>query len=270
MSSEAPEPVLTLKQRIAALQLAQAADNEKRVPAVTVAPVQPPERPRIRKAATEPAAPPPLPSRPSQNASTAVARVVPRPSARNAPGNGNDEPPPMPRRPSQQQPPALPPRRPSAPNDDRRLSTASATSTTSNRSSISAASSRTANTNPNSESRFPIKAPAAGINQNAVRRNLPSRAASMPIPPRALSAPAKSLPAPQRPSAAQQIVKEEEEAPPPPMPARPTAAPTSPLVELKANTFDDVVLRSGKPVFVDFYAPFCKCTRTLSPLPAVS
>jgi hypothetical protein len=31
------------------------------------------------------------------------------------------------------------------------------------------------------------------------------------------------------------------------------------VVELDANSFDHVVLHSGNPTFVDFYAPFCKC-----------
>ena len=31
------------------------------------------------------------------------------------------------------------------------------------------------------------------------------------------------------------------------------------VIELTAADFDEVALRSGRPVFVDFYAPFCKC-----------
>jgi hypothetical protein len=33
----------------------------------------------------------------------------------------------------------------------------------------------------------------------------------------------------------------------------------SAVVEMTAATFDEVVLRAERPVFVDFYAPFCKC-----------
>ena len=65
--------------------------------------------------------------------------------------------------------------------------------------------------------------------------------------------------------------------PPPLPPKRPQQAsikssppiispPTRPagVVELDENSFDDVVLYSGKPAFVDFYAPFCKCTQVNS------
>ena len=37
------------------------------------------------------------------------------------------------------------------------------------------------------------------------------------------------------------------------------------VIELDASSFDDVVLYSGKPTFVDFYAPFCKCTSLPTP-----
>ena len=40
----------------------------------------------------------------------------------------------------------------------------------------------------------------------------------------------------------------------------PTNVVESSVVELNANSFDNVVLYSGKPAFVDFYAPFWKCT----------
>lgn len=40
----------------------------------------------------------------------------------------------------------------------------------------------------------------------------------------------------------------------------PTSVVETSVVELDAKSFDDVVLYSGKPAFVDFYAPFCKCT----------
>jgi hypothetical protein len=71
-------------------------------------------------------------------------------------------------------------------------------------------------------------------------------------------------------------------APPPPIPTtRPQLVPSIPpqqppkvapisasvsisqkpgVIELDINSFDDVVLHSGKPTFIDFYAPFCKCT----------
>jgi hypothetical protein len=40
----------------------------------------------------------------------------------------------------------------------------------------------------------------------------------------------------------------------------PPPAQRSAVVELDAGSFDDLVLYSGKPIFVDFYATFCKCT----------
>lgn len=36
----------------------------------------------------------------------------------------------------------------------------------------------------------------------------------------------------------------------------------SAVVQLTTNNFDEVVLHSGRPVFVDFYASFCKCKYT--------
>jgi hypothetical protein len=41
---------------------------------------------------------------------------------------------------------------------------------------------------------------------------------------------------------------------------QPTNVVKTSIIELDASSFDDVVLYSGKPAFVDFYAPFCKCT----------
>jgi hypothetical protein len=56
----------------------------------------------------------------------------------------------------------------------------------------------------------------------------------------------------------------------PQQPPTPKALPTiSPpiqqagVIELDANSFDEVVIHSGKPTFVDFYAPFCKCASRL-------
>jgi thiol-disulfide isomerase/thioredoxin len=45
----------------------------------------------------------------------------------------------------------------------------------------------------------------------------------------------------------------------------PTSVVETSVVELDANSFDDIVLYSGKPAFVDFYAPFCKCTSLTCP-----
>ncbi|KAF2260873.1 thioredoxin-like protein [Lojkania enalia] len=38
------------------------------------------------------------------------------------------------------------------------------------------------------------------------------------------------------------------------------------VIELNVITFDEVVLRSRKPAFVDFYAPFCKYCKELDPI----
>lgn len=41
-----------------------------------------------------------------------------------------------------------------------------------------------------------------------------------------------------------------------------TKQPATQVVYLNADTFDRTILHSGKPAFVDFYAPFCKCRFT--------
>ncbi|KAF2431318.1 hypothetical protein EJ08DRAFT_196318 [Tothia fuscella] len=60
---------------------------------------------------------------------------------------------------------------------------------------------------------------------------------------------------------------------PPPVPrTRPnipnnnTGSTGSALVELDANNFDEIIIRSGKPALVDFYAPFCKYCREIDPV----
>jgi hypothetical protein len=45
--------------------------------------------------------------------------------------------------------------------------------------------------------------------------------------------------------------------------ASPSPPGDSAVVSLTTANFDEVVLHSGRPVFVDFYAPFCKCLFTL-------
>jgi hypothetical protein len=285
--------VLTLKERIAALQLAQASDNPT--------PKSRPPAPPVLKAAKP--SPAPLPRRPTNK--IAPANGIPQPVCKSpnecGPQRNSIAPPPPPerrkappalppRRQSQpsalEAPPALPPRRPSELSVTRRQSNDSLSSVMSGRSSISAISSRTglsatSEGNQAGGQRFRVKAPEY---DPAKLPALPERRVQPPpsLPTRreapALHQRNEWAPQPSAQSASQHGFNSQ--AAPPPIPSnhpQPAIAPANPhspaapptpgplIVELNASTFDDIILRSGKPAFVDFYAPFCKCKSHQSP-----
>lgn len=294
MSSEDPAPVLTLKERIAALQLAQAADS-------TVSRVPPSSNTASRE--SRPAVPKRTVSTPAATRDTSlplgksVNQSSPRPLVKQ--GVREEAPPPVPpRRQTQpldiEQPPALPPRRQTDLSIHKKQSNDSLLSVLSGRSSVSAVSARTSfsavteGSSSHTGARFRIKAPEYDpaklptLPERRVQKQEVERDDEKRIPLRpTLSAPgavprlgvAESEARPPLPTRPQSQRNANTPARPPPLPSnrpmlpavteRPRTqvpAPTAgSVIELDGNTFDDIVFRSGKPVFVDFYAPFCKC-----------
>jgi protein disulfide-isomerase-like protein len=203
---------------------------------------------------------------------------------------------------SEKAPPSLPPRRPSEANSlTRKPSAESVSSINSGRSSvISSVSTRTSfsvgsgNQYPKNRIRAPEYDPAAlpPLPERKVKEEprlplrptvsapnglpLLNRKASRDPPPALPSRPSRQNtieppPTPRRSALEFGLNRTTIEPAPPPIPRnRPSATNTSstntsPLVELDSNNFDEVVLRSGNPVFVDFYAPFCKYCKEIDP-----
>jgi protein disulfide-isomerase-like protein len=122
------------------------------------------------------------------------------------------------------------------------------------------------------ESRLPLRPTISAPNglpllNRKVSRDPPPALPSRPSRQNAIEPP----PTPRRSALEFGLNKATAESAPPPIPRnRPTTTNTSSphtpaLVELDSNNFDEVVLRSGKPVFVDFYAPFCKYCKDIDP-----
>ncbi|KAH8669080.1 thioredoxin-like protein [Xylariales sp. PMI_506] len=281
MEAEEPAPVLTLKERIAALKLAQDAANS---PA-------PKERQPIFNTAKSKPPPPPLPKRAATGFASATGAPAPAPATQPvrrapsdygptvkavAPARRSNGPPPSlpPRRTPQPEveeaPPALPPRRPSAP------ATLSAPPERGPQNQAQDTRSATARMTIPPPSDLPRRSPApsAPMLPSRPRANQanPARADARPPPPPQRRSGygdqgfdnAPPLPA-NRPQ--QQYQQQQPQAVAFPRPANPGNQPSGPLlVQLYANTFDRVVVNSGKPSFVDFYAPFCKHCKELDPI----
>ncbi|KAI1880503.1 hypothetical protein JX265_000743 [Neoarthrinium moseri] len=315
MATEEPPPLLTLKERIAALQLAQAADNSVSKP-------PPPAPPR--RQVSSPAASYNTPQQAykgSDDHDPDSKNIVLAPSVRKSELVKRNPPSLPPRRPSQAsvtaEPPALPPRRPSQLTASRKPSNDSISSVASGLTSNSAISTRTsfsaAYEDPTSTgSRFRIKAPEynpAKLPALPERRShrQPDESEDI-IPLRSTVSAPHALPRPgqvaiesppalptrrQAPSVnstnddiSTALVSSLPEfgfshaSKPPPIPSnrpqrpgasiveygQPSPDGSTVVVELDANTFDNIILRSGKPAFVDFYAPFCKYCKELDPV----
>ncbi|KAF2111036.1 hypothetical protein BDV96DRAFT_583318 [Lophiotrema nucula] len=327
MPTEEAPPVLTLKERIAALKLAQAADNQ-------VANPKPPA-----PAPKAPSPPPPLPTRHSSGNGNGYHTAPPvcrdpyecspesntlfsRPASSRS--QSRKEGPPLlpPRRPSQpvsaKAPPALPPRRPSELTVGRKRSTDSVSSVASGRSAISSISARTSFSAASESNgpKFRIRAPEydpanlPALPERRSQKQEDEHESRLTLKP-TKSAPAvvtgfgqkDVLPPPSLPGRRQASLFREGYDEPPPKPVRsalsfglnnalspppvPSARPQRPVqppaaaapafrtpspvqhqgvVELDARSFDNIVLHSGKPAFVDFYAPFCKYCKELDPI----
>ncbi|KAH8879166.1 thioredoxin-like protein [Thozetella sp. PMI_491] len=287
MEETEPAPVLTLKKRIAALKIAQNAANyptpKVRQPIFNPSKAKPP--------------PPPLPKRTSNSPATTEydSQFVSRgPEDRGSTANAaapvknsrNGPPPSLP--PRRAQPaaeaaaPALPPRRPSAPAVRNSV-------VPFGRPSLPIQS-------PLSLSSLPGRRAQTEVED--AQGEAPARAPRPPRPndlPRSATAPSAPPKLPTRPQSNQAYPAQAETPLPerrpgfgddgsdsllPPLPNRRQRQPealTSPRsarqsnqppgpVQLYADTFDSVVIRSGKPSFVDFYAPFCKYCKELDPV----
>ncbi|KAH6651805.1 hypothetical protein BKA67DRAFT_647777 [Truncatella angustata] len=319
MLADEHAPVLTLKERIAALQLAQATDSQahnERLPGPKA--LKPAAPTPVRRQLSMPIAPnssaPPV-CRVPGDCDTDAKKVEPKISPRKWESR-REEPPPLPARrtsqPAAVRPPALPPRRPSEMSVNRKQSNESISSVQSNRSSLSAVSSRTSlsaasESNIGTGSRFRVKAPEydpaklPALPERGTQRQSEDMERRAPLRP-SISSPdtiprlqegvPPSLPVrrqeplahrtnnmvlPKPTRSALEFGFNNKETPPPVPLNRPRQSfrtndsnavppPEQGVVELDANTFDDIILRSGKPAFVDFYAPFCKYCKELDPV----
>lgn len=302
MATDEPAPVLTLKERIAALQLAQASDNatpKGRSPALKPSPS--PGQRRPSNTATPAGLTSPPVCRSPNDYSPAQKNAAPIPPPVNREGRRSGPPSLPPRRQTQplaaDRPPALPPRRPTDLSINRKPSSDSISSVMSGRSSVSTVSARTSfsaasEANSAASPRFRVKAPEydpaklpalperrAKVQHDSSERRDFSASNAAPRPDQAFMQPPPSLPNRRQAPAAYQAQPASQhglynDTAPPPIPSnrpqQPMAPPNPPqpgaspgqsvsVIELDANTFDEIILRSGKPAFVDFYAPFCKC-----------